>query len=750
MQVPAVKHLLMRLQMRKENILATIVTLITCILFAGQAMTATEIDVSFGEAGLALQDFKIGNDEAYDIAVQEDGKILVTGYSSNGAVKDLFVSRYLENGVLDTDFNSNGVFTYSLGSGDTIGRSLVVQADGKIIIGGSAYDGGARVSVLRVTPEGYLDPSFAADGYVILPVDGGEIVSTAVQLGATENIVVSATVTPEPSGTSGDYAFFARINSGGQLDNNFSKDGQLTYRGETDELRINAVTVLGDGKILGGGSFTKGSVPQAGLLRLNADGTVDSSYAADGTALLPADGAGSVIHSMVPGSDGSIIIAGALNNGEYNEAFVGKVQSDGVLDADFGTSGIYKTTYTRENVAYGVTLQADNSISAVGFMTSLTGKDIFVLNLQEDAATQTTGVTSLTTDIARDEDIAYAAVALENDMLLAAGSSSNGDDLDVALLRFAGDAGLSSSSDTDEAGNSSTSEYRITTAPVTDVTRVGAVSGGTIIDRTPGTCAEACESECDGTDNDCYTSCTENCAEGITITRRGVVYGTEKTPTYAEEETSEDDAADSETGTDTADNDTAVESNESGGSIFPNPDTEGTVFPDSVNYSIVRLGSTDSGSGTGSYISEITNITPGTLYYVRAYAVLSNGEVLYGDEYTFLTDDSCFIATAAYGSILEKQVVVLRQFRDSYLLTNTAGQHLVALYYSFSPPIADIIRGNAGLQTAARAALFPAVLLALFFVKTSLMVKILWVAAGFICIVFSGFKYSGSQRITGT
>ena len=123
---------------------------------------------------------------------------------------------------------------------------------------------------------------------------------------------------------------------------------------------------------------------------------------------------------------------------------------------------------------------------------------------------------------------------------------------------------------------------------------------------------------------------------------------------------------------------------------------------------------------------------------------------MYGNEYTLATDDACFIATAAYGSILEKHVVLLRQFRDDYLLTNSIGQHLVALYYHFSPPIADTIRDNKTLQTIARIALFPAVLLALFFVKTTLITKIICIAIGLPGILLLGFKHFTSHQVTTT
>ncbi|MBI5746471.1 MAG: fibronectin type III domain-containing protein [Nitrospirae bacterium] len=85
----------------------------------------------------------------------------------------------------------------------------------------------------------------------------------------------------------------------------------------------------------------------------------------------------------------------------------------------------------------------------------------------------------------------------------------------------------------------------------------------------------------------------------------------------------------------------------------------------------------------------------------------------------------CFIATAVYGSNLEPEVLLLRRFRNHYLLTNLLGRKLVDLYYNLSPPAADYIRRHEWLKPVVWVLLLPFIGMAHLCLDTSLIQKFL-------------------------
>lgn len=108
----------------------------------------------------------------------------------------------------------------------------------------------------------------------------------------------------------------------------------------------------------------------------------------------------------------------------------------------------------------------------------------------------------------------------------------------------------------------------------------------------------------------------------------------------------------------------------------------------------------------------------------------------------------CFIATAAFGSYEAPYVKILREFRDSYLLTNIIGKVSVEFYYKVSPPIADFIRESEILKFLARIVLLPLIGMAAFLVKATFLQKCIAFGVLIIGQVFIARRFYRPLRVT--
>ncbi|MCB1205166.1 MAG: hypothetical protein KDN18_12975 [Verrucomicrobiae bacterium] len=262
-------------------------------------------------------------------------------------------------GNIDTSFGADDKGT------NTSVTSIAVQPDGKILLGGiftTISDGNAthnRSRIARLNPDGSVDTTFGAEGSGL----NGSVWSVALQPDGKILLGGSFSTFSDGNVTHGRLRI-ARLNSDGTLDMSFNPDVEGT------NSFISALAVQADGKVLIGGDFTgvsddTGSHSRLRIARLNADGTVDATFGADGS------GADSSILSIAAQTDGKILLGGEFTtvfdaNGNFNRSRIARLNSDGTVDTAFGADG-----RGADNSIWCVTLQADNKILLGGRFSTI-------------------------------------------------------------------------------------------------------------------------------------------------------------------------------------------------------------------------------------------------------------------------------------------------------------------------------------------------------------------------------------------
>jgi uncharacterized delta-60 repeat protein len=284
--------------------------------------------------GIITTDINNGsNDSGKSVTLQADGKILVAG-SSDGKFA---LVRYNSNGSLDTIFDMDGKVTTNLGSYAS-GGFVALQADGKIIVAGSSNNAFALV---RYNSNGSLDTTFSGDGKLTTNIGTSYDYASAVTLQADGKILVAGYSFDSVTGFSD--VVIARYNRNGSLDTTFDNDGKVI----TDFVFYDygySVTLQADGKILVAGYSDDSRHGLFTLMRYNSDGSLDTTFNGDGK-VTAYSGSGS---SVTLQADGKILVAG--NSGDNDFALI-RYNTDGSLDTNFssnylptGTVNISNTT----------------------------------------------------------------------------------------------------------------------------------------------------------------------------------------------------------------------------------------------------------------------------------------------------------------------------------------------------------------------------------------------------------------------
>jgi uncharacterized delta-60 repeat protein len=136
--------------------------------------TNGSLDTTFSADGRQITNMG-GDDYAYDVALQTDGKLVVAG-EKDLALFYFAVARYNSDGSLDTTFNRKGVKTFSVLPGvNSVAVGLEVQTNGSIVLAGRAgADGAADFALVRLTSSGGFDPTFGGSGKVTIDFGGDD------------------------------------------------------------------------------------------------------------------------------------------------------------------------------------------------------------------------------------------------------------------------------------------------------------------------------------------------------------------------------------------------------------------------------------------------------------------------------------------------------------------------------------------------------------------------------------------------
>ncbi|MBV9957594.1 MAG: hypothetical protein JO360_04200 [Acidobacteria bacterium] len=255
------------------------------------------LDTSFNNTGSVTQTFGSSVDEGYDMGLQPDGKILLVGRTWQiqgmpGVQWDIGVMRFNTDGSLDTTFNGTGKLIFGTASDMEEAHSVLIQPDGKILIGGLQKTTKNDFLLLRLNSNGTLDTSFGSGGSTITTVSPGDNIITSLALQSNGKILA------------GGFGYIARYTPDGVLDPSFGVGGTASTSAENQEIRV-----IGGDKFLVAMKFGA----NAGVVRYMENGAPDTNFNGGGAANIFTQGSSCIAYSVALQPDNKILLGGVCS-----------------------------------------------------------------------------------------------------------------------------------------------------------------------------------------------------------------------------------------------------------------------------------------------------------------------------------------------------------------------------------------------------------------------------------------------------
>jgi len=389
--------------------------------------------------------FNIGtgfNDDVEDMALQSDGKIIVVGDFTeyNGSAHNKIV-RLNSDGSVDGSFSSgDGPGQYFESADTTFPRDLDavhLQADGKLIIGGkfNRYNGFAVSKVARLNTDGTLDTTFNAVD------DKGT---------STGNVVTVLALSNNKIAVGGSFnnlmqrrmSRISVLNTDGTIDQNFNKTFGPVEGGNGTTL-VKKIRANNSGGYFVTGQFREyDDIPSRNIAKLEADGTYDSNFSA-GTDIF--NGFDDDVLDFVVQSDGKVVVVGEFEN--YNQTAapgIIRINADGTVDTSFSVGTGIDTANGRRIET--IILQPDGKLLISGFFFEYNG-----ISLEQFGRLNSDGSIDTSLDTGAGLNNVDDIFLLDNNQIMLSGVSSyNGIAIPGELARINADGTLDSAFDASE------------------------------------------------------------------------------------------------------------------------------------------------------------------------------------------------------------------------------------------------------------------------------------------------------------
>lgn len=445
-------------------------------------------DKLFANKGRVTSGLPSSEDSARDAAVQADGKIVVVGSilaSGTGMGYDFYIARYNPNGTIDTTFGNNGQKVVQIGTvhSSESATSVAIQADGKILVAGSAQVPATvtEFAVVRLFPSGELDPTFGQSGIKLVGMSntGSGANGMALQTIDGQQKIVLAGFT---HGQTTPVMAFARLDSAGQLDQSFGNAGiKLVPSTSPMEFAYDVAiqNIAGENKIVAAGfsrfSLGNGSYrDDFAVVRLNSNGAMDATFATEGkvrTQMTGSAGARSVVIQQTGPNQARIVAGGYAFRGVANDFALVGYSLTGGLDPTFSADAsarVYLDIDGREEQIQSLLVQPDGKLIGVGWTRNLpvtTGQDFalarFNANGTLDKSFGSCGRT--VTDMGSKSDIGWGGTLQPDGKILVVGeylATETTHDIVLARYGIAGGGASALASDFDGDSREDISVFR--------------------------------------------------------------------------------------------------------------------------------------------------------------------------------------------------------------------------------------------------------------------------------------------------